>query len=100
MQTQIALPESGELREWNADFAFDVSVAQAEWIRSGCTSENGDIKFKLAEDLPNSYVLHEHLVRDKEQWRLRIKASAHVFTTLIKTSIEDGLAMTREEGED
>jgi hypothetical protein len=85
--------------DMHADFTFDVSLAHAERFQN-YGSQNHGIPFNLEDALPNSCVLHEHLVRSKEQYRDRIHNNPHIFATLVDACVQDALGMDAEQGEE
>jgi len=86
------------LREMNEDFAFDIMVVQNERLKSIKLLEG--MPFSLHEALPNSCILHEHLVQDAEQCRKRIRDKPYIFTGLIEMCAQDALGTTKEPGEE
>jgi hypothetical protein len=86
------------IQAMHPDFFFDVSVAQTERLRNSVSAKVG-IPFRLADGIPNSCVLHEHLVHSKEQCRPRIRNNAHIFKALIDACVQDGLGMAEEKDE-
>ena len=88
----ISLPEgdcAAKLRAIQAmhtDFFLEVVLAQAERFQNSACAKAG-IPFELADGIPNSCVLHEHLVHGKEQYRPRIRNNAHIFKGLVEICV-------------
>jgi len=87
------------LRQWQPDFAFEVSMKQAQMLHKGHKNDDG-VFVSYHEQLPNSCVFHEHLVCNANACRERIKNKSHVFVELIEACAKDGISMIKEqEGE-
>jgi hypothetical protein len=84
------------MRAMHTDFAFDVSLAQAQMLQNFQSQKDG-IPFYLDNAVPNSCVLHEHLVHNKKQCRDRIRNNPHIFATLVNACVQDGLGMAAEK---
>jgi hypothetical protein len=86
-----------ELKETNEEFAFDVTVVQADRCKYRATWGTRDFDMLWLEDtVPHSCVLHEHLVLDEERCRKRIRDHPYVFTTLVYACVQDALGMAQE----
>jgi hypothetical protein len=84
------------MRAMHTDFAFDVSLVQAERLQNYQSKKDG-IPFCLDDAVPDSCVLHEHLVNSKKQCRDRVRNNSHIFATLVDACVQDGRGMAAEK---
>jgi hypothetical protein len=100
------VPHSGEglmtklrsLHEWQPNFAFEVSLAHAQMLQVK-RDRGDDLAYDHQEEIPNSCVFHEHVVRNQGECRDRIKHRANIFAELIIACAKDGVAMVKQEQE-
>jgi hypothetical protein len=86
------------LNEWQPDFAFEVSLAQAQILQNKQDRAEGLAYYHL-KAMPDSCVLHVRLVLSKDECRERIKSKAHVFAELVVACAKDGVAMAKQSKE-
>jgi hypothetical protein len=82
----------------HTDFAFEVSLVQAQMLQNRQSEEDG-MPFALDDAVPNSCVLHEHLVHGKKQCRDRIRNNPHIFATLVDGCVQDARGMASEQND-
>jgi hypothetical protein len=81
------------LRNRQPDFAFEVSLAQAQILQK-TYADHGYNSYNECHE--NSCRYHEHLVHENDACRKHVAEKAHVFTVLIDACAKDGVLMAKE----
>ncbi|KAH6866618.1 hypothetical protein BKA58DRAFT_388320 [Alternaria rosae] len=86
------------LKGMNEDFAFEIMVVQNQRLKNLESSDH--MPLELEDAVPNSCILHEHLVQDARQCRKRIRDQPYILTGLIEMCVQDAVSMAKEFDED
>lgn len=86
------------LKGMNENFAFEVMVVQNQRLKYPESSDH--MPLELEDAVPNSYILHEHLVQDAGQCRKHIRDQPYILAGLIEMCAQDAVSMVKEFDED